>query len=359
MLQGFDTSHFQGGVTDAMFQGKQFWSFKVTQGTTYVDPKFKDDYNFAVANFPDVVRVGYHVVQFGLGVVQETDWFLSHFTPNPGETTMLDVEQTLIAGATDPVNYVLGIAQNIGDKTGKAPFAYMDISVANAYDWSPVIDYCGLWLAAPSYTTQQNAPVKYEYVMQQLTTTEYGGVAVDQDVFFGTMEALRQYTVQPPAATLSPTPNPQPSVPPTSLESPVISTVPQTTESTSSVSTPSAAPITTVSTAKTSSSPPTTPLAIDIVKPKRSSKPLLASTKSEVVVVENDIKKDEDTAVKIINFLKGKKTYSVGTLMLITSAEKYFTGDHTLSQYLTTVQGLMGGNGMSVIALRAAVAKLD
>jgi hypothetical protein len=56
-------------------------------------------------------------------------------------------------------------------------------------------------------------------------------------------------------------------------------------------------------------------------------------------------------------FLQGKKTYVIGAAMLVIAAEKYFTGSTTLSQFLTSVQGLTGFNGLLAIAMRAGIAK--
>lgn len=61
----------------------------------------------------------------------------------------------------------------------------------------------------------------------------------------------------------------------------------------------------------------------------------------------------------LIGFLKGKKTYIIGVLMILLTTEKYFTGDITLSQYLTTVQGVVGFNGAGLITLRAALKKIE
>lgn len=61
----------------------------------------------------------------------------------------------------------------------------------------------------------------------------------------------------------------------------------------------------------------------------------------------------------MITFLKGKKTYILGALMFLTSLEKYITGDFTLSQFLTTVQGIVGFNGIGLLTLRAALAKVE
>jgi hypothetical protein len=317
----------------------------------YFDSQAYNNYTSAVS--AGKAPGGYHFAGGG-DPIAEADYFYRAMSPLAENDVMaLDWEDGNYTG--DPVAWCLSFVTEIHNKCGVWPLLYINISTLNAHKWGSVLATCGLWLAAPSYGFDQIIPeVKAVYMAQQ------GPIAngVDTDAFFGTLDEWKAYGYHQ-ATTSSPTPNPQPSVPPTSLESPVTSTVPPTIGSTSSVSAPSAAPTTTGSTAKTSSSPPTTPLAIDIVKPKSSSKPSLASTKSEAVVVESDIKKDEDAIVKIAHFLKGKKTYTVGTLMLFTSAEKYFTGDHTLSQYLTTVQGLMGSNGLAVIALRAAVAKLD
>lgn len=60
---------------------------------------------------------------------------------------------------------------------------------------------------------------------------------------------------------------------------------------------------------------------------------------------------------KLRAFLAGKKTYIFGALMLLTSLEKYISGETTLSQFITTVQGLYGGVGALAMSLRAAIAK--
>lgn len=64
------------------------------------------------------------------------------------------------------------------------------------------------------------------------------------------------------------------------------------------------------------------------------------------------------TAKSVQVYLAGKKTYIVGGAMLVVAVEKYLTGGTTLSQFLTTVQGLTGFNGLAIVALRAAIAKV-
>lgn len=59
----------------------------------------------------------------------------------------------------------------------------------------------------------------------------------------------------------------------------------------------------------------------------------------------------------IQSFMKGKKTYILGALMFLIALEKYTTGETTLSQFLTTVQGLYGSMGLGLITMRAALKK--
>lgn len=59
------------------------------------------------------------------------------------------------------------------------------------------------------------------------------------------------------------------------------------------------------------------------------------------------------------SFLAGKKTYIIGGAMFVIAVEKYLTGDTTLSQFLTTVQGITGFNGLGLLTLRSALKKLE
>lgn len=53
----------------------------------------------------------------------------------------------------------------------------------------------------------------------------------------------------------------------------------------------------------------------------------------------------------MITWLRKHSHLVIGALMVLVSFEKYLTGDFTLSQFLTTVQGLVGFSGISVAAL--------
>jgi hypothetical protein len=215
MLNGFDTSHWNGLVA---IGGKDFWFGKTTQGTTFVDPGFEAQRQWLIANSPETTRFPYHYAGYGVPE-DEANYFLSHDNPDgshfslmPGEGTMLDIESPTIVGQA-LVDWCVAFAQRVVQVVGKAPLAYMDISLQNAYDWSPLFAICGNYLAAPDVAPTANAPVKYEYVFQQTGTIN----GVDQDVFFGNKTELQDYA--------TPLPSPAPSVP-VSEPTPPVSTPP-------------------------------------------------------------------------------------------------------------------------------------
>lgn len=190
-------------------------------------------------------------------------------------------------------------ADTVKEATGCNVIDYMNISTANAL--KPLPD-CALWLAAPSFGFDQDISeldAGIEYLFQQGPVVN----GVDSDAAFTTVAVLDKYGYEPatPAVVASP------------LSSLVVSppVILPTTETT----------------------PTPTPVVTTVVP---------TPTKQPTVPA-----------------LSGKKTYSVGFLMIVTAVEKYFTGDHTLSQYLTTIQGLFGSVGILAITIRAAIAKLE
>jgi hypothetical protein len=202
-------------------------------------------------------------------------------------------------------------ADYVKQATGCNVIDYMNISTANAIGALPD---CALWLAAPSWgfdqtITELNKGI--EYLFQQGPVVD----GVDTNAAFTTIDVLDKYGYQEPAPTTTTT-------------------------------------TTTTTTSSTTTLPPTATNIDVVVKPK----PTTPSEPTEPVVGPQPTTK-VSWLVRFINFMKGKKTYTVGVMMVITSLEKYHTGQETLSQFLTTVQGLMGSNGLAVIAIRAAISK--
>lgn len=213
MLQGFDTSHYNPLVSTGLAAGKSFWIGKVSQGTTFVDPLFQENRDWLLNTWPETVRGGYHYAGY-TDAVSEANFFIDTFNPQPGEFTAIDVESPTIVGAT-LVDWVLAFANQVIARTGKAPWFYIDQSLGSAYDWSSVTSICGPWVAAPDVPVTSNASVPFEYIAQQTGTSN----GVDQDVFFGTMEELIDYTIpQPTPPPVDSTPEPTPPVNPVPVD---------------------------------------------------------------------------------------------------------------------------------------------
>lgn len=311
LLNGFDTSHYNDAMTATQYGGKDFWIGKVSQGTNFEDPMFQANRNTLMNNAPEVIRGGYHYADY-TDPVAEANYFLQLFNPQPGEFTALDVESpTLVGDAL--VNWCVSFANEVISKTGKAPFFYVDISLQNAYNWTPLITLCGIWLAAPSYTPMQNAPISTMYVMQQIGTAQVNGKAIDQDVFFGTREQLQAYCLPEPT-------------PPVEVVTPPVVTPPI----------PEPEP------------PIVTPEPVEPTPPVVS--PVNPVTPNPVTVTILPTHWYDS----IVDFLSGKKSYAVSGVTILYALVYYGWSKNNWPEAMNFI---LGGTGMATV--RAAIAKLE
>jgi len=196
----------------------------------------------ASANYYNAVQAGKIPMGYwfagGNNPIDEAKKFLQAMSPlAENDLMILDWE----IQHADPVGWCRDFTTYIHDQTGVWCWVYMNMSTANAYDWSSVFNNCGYWCAAPSFSFDATLPVKYPQIAQQGPIVN----GVDTDAFFGTIEQLKAYgyhlqaspspapapeaqpivPVVPPTPDPTPVPAPQP-VDPAIVEAPVIVPLP-------------------------------------------------------------------------------------------------------------------------------------
>lgn len=191
-LKGLDVSHWNNYVPGS----EDFVMIKMSGGDAglYMDSSASKNYTAAVG--AGKVVGGYHFAGGG-DPIAEADYFVRAMSPvAENDVYALDWE----IQHTDPVDWCLQFVNEVHDKVGVWPLIYLNISTTNGYDWSPVLANCGLWLAAPSYSFDSDAPISHTYVMQQGPIVN----GIDSDAFFGSREELQAYGYHAPAATPPP-----------------------------------------------------------------------------------------------------------------------------------------------------------
>lgn len=173
-----------------------------------------------VRNYADAIRLGkvpilYHFAGGG-DPVTEANYFIAAVSPYAvGDVYALDWE----VNVASPVEWVNTFVTHFHAVVGAWPLVYMDISRREGSDWSPVLNNCGLWIAAPSFAFTDDIPGIGVYVAQQGPIVN----GVDTDMWFGTIAQLKAYGYHTPAATPPPPPvnPPEPTpVPPTPVPDP-------------------------------------------------------------------------------------------------------------------------------------------
>jgi hypothetical protein len=200
MIPAADISKYQGAWHD--YPADIIFA-KISGGDAglYIDPQAATNYNGIIA--AGKAFGGYHFAG-GTDPVAEANYFLNGMKPwNPGEVAALDWE----VSHPDPVGWCSTFTQTVHNATGAWPLIYMNLATLRAYDWSPVLANCGLWLA--DWNNDPNTPVDTggkTYVMQQYSD----GPNYDHDEWFGTVDEFKKYGWPTPQVTPAPAPAPEP-----------------------------------------------------------------------------------------------------------------------------------------------------
>lgn len=211
-----DISYAQGEYNMGA-NSDQIIAMKASGGDGVTTPLYLDAQlvrNYANATAAGKVPILYHFAGGGDPTV-EASYFISAASPlADGDVYALDWE----IEHTDPVGWVNTFMNHVHAVTGAWPLIYMDISRLNAYDWSSVLENCGLWLAAPSFGFDDTIPeVSKTYVAQQGPIVN----GVDSDAAFMTLEEVKEYAYHTPVSqpVSQPAPAPTPPAAPTTSPS--------------------------------------------------------------------------------------------------------------------------------------------
>lgn len=211
-ISAVDISQWQGAYKD---YGTPIVFIKASGGDAglYFDSRCYENYAGAKSQGKGI---GLYHFAGGGDPVAEANFFLKACAPlEENDVLVLDWE----VQHSDPVNWCLTFMRTVHDACGVWPLIYINLATLRAYDWSPVLQNSGLWIAA--WTGDPNVDVNtggHPYVVHQ-----WQGSPLDQDAVWLTMEQFNAYGYHVPQPTPTPpTPEPTPPTPvPPTVPAPV------------------------------------------------------------------------------------------------------------------------------------------
>jgi lysozyme len=207
MIQGIDLSHNNDAFNWAnLGPNIKFVFLKATQGVSYQDPMFQQ--NWANAKAHNLIHGAYHFLTFQDSAQNQANNFLSRFQPGnfklPGVLPpVIDIEdqvpaslnQYILDNPNDSIQLITDFINIIAQETGVEPIIYSYKNFFAEYLKNNSWPQCKIWLA--SYQLKApGLPAGYsDFTFWQ--NSESGTVAgaltggdVDEDVFNGTQQQL-------------------------------------------------------------------------------------------------------------------------------------------------------------------------
>ena len=194
---GYDVSSYQGTVNYAQLKTvASFVVIRATYGKTSVDTNFSTNRANAEAQGMEVGFYHYSYPQLNSATDEANHFADTVGTLKSGEFIALDFEESY---SGDVVGWCKTWLDTVYSRTGVRPLLYVNLSTANGYTWSPVINAnYGLWLARYDYdktaaapTTQWSFTAMRQYSDQETASGISGNV--DGDTFYGTLATLKKY----------------------------------------------------------------------------------------------------------------------------------------------------------------------
>ena len=193
---GIDVSHFQGTVDwkEVAASGAAFAFVKATQGITYVDPHFAE--NWPAMKEAGLLRGAYHFYEPADDPHSQALHFLSTVKFEPGDLpAVLDVE---INGGVSSQQLWSGVSawlQDVQAGTGRQPIVYTAPGFWNGNSPDLALTCHPLWLA--DYAAQPTLPHGWStwlfWQHSQTGTVQGVSTSVDLNLFNGTAQQLRDW----------------------------------------------------------------------------------------------------------------------------------------------------------------------
>jgi lysozyme len=194
LAPGIDVSQDQGSVAwgEVADAGIVFTFIKATDGMTYVDPTFAQ--NWQEAGAAGLLRGAYHFFRAEDDPQTQATWFWQT-VGSPGELPLVvDVEETMGQPASVVVANLTAFLASLERLTGKQPMIYTDPGFWNGLGTSAFGSY-PLWVANYG-VAQPTLPAGWTLwdFWQHSESGQVAGIAgpVDLDVFSGPASALQK-----------------------------------------------------------------------------------------------------------------------------------------------------------------------
>lgn len=251
-LYGIDISSIGQGYLSpgAWDQVNSVCNFVIMQATygTITDEQFKNNQAEArrVRASAGPLGIGYYHFAYPtlLDPITSATYFIQNLSGlDDGEILALDLEGNI--GST-PVDWSLRFLNEVQSLTGVKGLIYLNQSIMNGYDWTPVVNAgYGLWIA--DYDGNKTAPGPsgkwpFAAIKQWTDADTVSGISgkVDGDTFQGTFDEFYAYGYKIPTSTTTlPPPTTTTTLPPTTTTT---TTTQSTTTTTTLPPTPAPAP---------------------------------------------------------------------------------------------------------------------
>jgi len=221
MLKGADVSKYQGTVDMVRMMNEGIDFIIIRAGYGCPDP------GQSVAQYTDTMFKANRDAARAAGILRGYYWFTYPTVNTPegeanafcdvvlplqeGEILALDIEGNI---GPDPVGWSKRFLDKVFERTGVRPIIYINQSMNDNFDWSPVVNGgYGVWLAQwDGVADPQNEVSDWPFVAfeQYSSKGNIGGEnPVDMDSFNGSREQFLKYGYHAPVVT-SPTPTVDP-----------------------------------------------------------------------------------------------------------------------------------------------------